>query len=100
MLGRGRRMRRRGLIAGAAIASHRQNQYQQEAQYDQQAAYQQGQADAQQAAAPPPAAPPPAADPMATVYTELKQLGQLHSSGVLNDQEFAAQVQKLLDSQA
>ena len=43
---------------------------------------------------PPPAAAPPAADPIA----QLKDLGQLHESGVLTDEEFAAQKAKILGS--
>ncbi len=49
----------------------------------------------QQAAAPPPPAPPapaPSADPIA----QLKELGELHTSGVLTDEEFAAQKAKIL----
>jgi hypothetical protein len=50
----------------------------------------------QMAAAPPPApvAPPPAqeVDPI----ERLKELGQLHESGVLTDQEFAAAKAKVL----
>lgn len=38
------------------------------------------------------AAPAPAADPIA----QLKELGELHQSGVLTDEEFAAQKAKLL----
>lgn len=51
---------------------------------------QQGQAE-QQAAPPPPPAPA-APDPIA----QLKELGELHASGVLTDEEFAAQKAKLL----
>jgi hypothetical protein len=50
-------------------------------------AYQQG---AMAAAPPPPSAP--AADPIA----QLKQLGELHASGVLTDEEFAAQKARIL----
>ncbi len=57
------------------------------------------------AAAPPPepapaapAAPPPApaAAPAADPYEELKKLGDLHSQGILTDEEFAAQKAKIL----
>lgn len=42
---------------------------------------------------PPPPAPPAAApDPIA----QLKELGELHASGVLTDEEFAAQKAKIL----
>lgn len=44
-------------------------------------------------AAPPPAPPPPpAADPIA----QLKDLAALHASGVLTDEEFAAQKARIL----
>ncbi len=49
----------------------------------------QNQAQAETAAAPAPAA---AADPIA----QLKELGELHQSGVLTDEEFAAQKAKIL----
>ncbi len=51
----------------------------------------------------PPAYPPPqAAAPAATGMTnekidQLKQLGQLHASGILTDAEFEAQKQKILN---
>jgi membrane protease subunit (stomatin/prohibitin family) len=49
----------------------------------------------QQAAAQAPAAPAPAEeDPMA----KLKQLGQLHDSGVLTDDEFASAKAKILNA--
>lgn len=47
----------------------------------------------QQAEAPPASAvAPPAADPIA----QLKELGELHASGVLTDEEFATQKAKIL----
>jgi hypothetical protein len=42
--------------------------------------------------APPPPPAPAAPDPIA----QLKELGELHASGVLTDEEFAAQKAKLL----
>jgi Short C-terminal domain len=60
------------------------------------AAYQQEQAAPPQEvvyAAPPPPPPAPAQD---TTLDQLKQLGDLHSSGVLTDDEFAAQKAKIL----
>ncbi len=45
-----------------------------------------------QQAAPPPAPAPAAPDPIA----QLKELGELHASGVLTDDEFAAQKAKIL----
>lgn len=95
------------VIAGTAGAVHHaQNQHwaKQEAQqqdvYNQ--AYQQGAYEAQQQYAPPPqqyapppqyAVPAPAQDDLAA---KLKQLADLHSSGVLSDEEFAAAKKKLL----
>jgi hypothetical protein len=50
----------------------------------------------QQTAPPPP--PPPAAAPAADPIAQLKELGELHASGVLTDEEFAAQKAKILNS--
>jgi hypothetical protein len=94
------------VVAGTAgaVSHHQQQKYAgQEAaaqqQYDQ--AYQQGAADAQaqQQYAPPP--PPQYAAPVEQapaddLTTKLKQLADLHASGVLTDEEFAAAKQKLL----
>lgn len=50
----------------------------------------------QQYAQQPPPAPAPAAAPAPDPIAQLKQLGELHSQGVLTDEEFAAQKAKLL----
>lgn len=57
------------------------------------------QAYAQQAAPTyaPPAAAPPAPAPPDTI-TQLQQLGELHSQGILTDEEFAAQKAKVLNA--
>ena len=91
------------VVAGTAGAvHHHQNQKyaQQDAaqqqQYDQ--AYQQGAVDAQaqqQAYVPPPPVAAPAA-PAPDLTAKLQQLADLHASGVLTDEEFAAAKQKLL----
>jgi hypothetical protein len=96
MLGRGRRMRRRGLVAGAAIANHRRSVEQQE--YQQGAYDQQVQDEQAPAPAPAPATPAAAPDPMDVKMAELKKLGDLHESGVLTDEEFAAEKAKILNS--
>jgi hypothetical protein len=84
---------RTAVVAGTATAvsnrvSRRQAgrwSQQEEAQYAQQ----------QQYAAPPPPPPPPAApDPIA----QLKEMAELHSQGILTDEEFAAQKAKILGS--
>jgi hypothetical protein len=65
---------------------------------DRSAAYQQQVAGAQPAQVPqaPPPPPPPAAPSGDDVIEQLTKLGQLHESGVLTDEEFAAQKAKLL----
>jgi hypothetical protein len=45
---------------------------------------------------PAPAAPVAAAAPAADPIAQLKELGELHTQGVLTDEEFAAQKAKLL----
>jgi hypothetical protein len=88
------------VVAGTAGAVHH-HQDQKYAQQDAAAqqgydeAYQQGAADAQaqqEAYAP----PPPAAAPAPDLTAQLQQLAELHTSGVLSDEEFAAAKQKLL----
>jgi hypothetical protein len=81
-------MRRRPLLRAAAVgggayAMGKRNARVQEEQQAQ--AYEQGQ---QQAAPPPP--PPPAPAPADPVVEKINQLAQLHSSGALTDEEFAA----------
>ena len=71
-----RRTRRRALIAGAAIGHHEATKNAQ--QQDYQEPVDDGQDQAQYA--------PPPADPA----DELEHLAQLHSSGALTDEEFAA----------
>jgi len=93
------------VIAGTAgaVHHHQDQKYAQkdaaaQQQYD--AAYQQGAADAQaqQQYAPPPVqyAPPPAPAAGPDLTAQLQQLAQLHDSGILSDEEFAAAKQKLL----
>ena len=95
------------VVAGTAgaVCHHQQQKYaQQDAaaqqQYDQ--AYQQGAADAQaqQQYAPPPQqyVAPVEQAPADDMTAKLQQLAELHASGVLTDEEFAAAKQKLLAS--
>jgi len=88
------------VVAGTAgaVHHHQDQKYAQkdaaaQQQYDQ--AYQQGAADAQQQQqmAPP---PPPQVPAQSELTTKLNELAQLHSSGVLTDEEFAAAKAKLL----
>jgi membrane protease subunit (stomatin/prohibitin family) len=83
---------RTAVIAGTAthvsnnVSRRQSNKWaaQEQQQYEQQ----------QQQMAPPAAAAPAAADPM----EKLKELGQLHESGVLTDEEFAAAKAKILSA--
>ncbi len=88
-----RRTRRRAVIAGAAIAHHETKKAGEQQQADDQAPaddYQdQAPADDQQDQAQ--YAPPPA-DPA----DEIEHLAQLHTSGALSDEEFAAAKAKIL----
>ena len=88
-----RRTRRRAIIAGAAIAHHEDNKATEQQQADDQAP-----ADDEQDQAPADGgqdqgqyAPPPA-DPA----DEIEHLAQLHASGALSDEEFAAAKAKRL----
>lgn len=93
-----RGMARTAVVAGTATAvsnrvSRRQaNKWasQDQQSYEEQA-YQQ-----QAYAAPPP--PPAPADDMDTKIAQLKELGELKSQGVLSEEEFAAQKQRILGS--
>ena len=95
------------VIAGTAGAVHHaQDQHyakkeaEAQAQYDQ--AYQQGAYDAQQQQQvyeqPPQMAAPQQAPAADDLTAKLQQLAELHKSGVLTDEEFAAAKQKLLTS--
>jgi len=90
-------MARTAVVAGTATAvsnrvSRRQaNRWSQQADAD---AYQQQQQQQYAAPAPPPQAAP--ADSGDSMLDQLKQLGDLHASGVLTDAEFEAQKAKLL----
>ena len=57
-----------------------------------------GEQDEQQYAAAEPAAPPPPAAPPADPIQQLKDLGELHTQGVLTDEEFAVQKNKILSA--
>jgi hypothetical protein len=94
---------RTAVVAGTATAVSGRVQRRQAEKFasrDQQIAANRGQGYAEGAQAAyeqaPPQPPPPAAAPQADVISQLKELGELHSSGVLTDEEFAAQKAKLL----
>ena len=86
---------RTAVVAGTATAVSgrvQRRQYEKWEQQDQADAYQQQQA-AQQYAPPPPAAAAPQEDDSTA---QLQNLAQLHSQGVLTDEEFAAAKAKIL----
>jgi len=92
---------RTAAVVGTASAVNGRVQHRQQAKYaaqDQQAA--DAQAYQQQQYAPPPQqqyAPPPPAAPAPDPIEQLTKLGQLHSAGVLTDEEFAVQKNKILN---
>ena len=96
---------RTAVVAGTATAvsnrvSRRQgNRWAEKDQQQADAAYEEEQAAPQQQAdAPPPPPPPPQAPTQADVLSQLQQLGELKSAGVLTEEEFAAQKAKILGS--
>jgi transcription initiation factor TFIID subunit TAF12 len=86
---------RTAVVAGTATAVSGRVQRRQAARYDQQdqQAYEQQQQQQEQYAPPP---PPPAAAPEDDSVAELQNLAQLHTQGVLTDEEFAAAKAKIL----
>ena len=98
-----RRLLRTAAVGGVAYAAghHSGNKSAEQAQTDatqnaQIADVQDQQAAAQQQAPPPPATPAPSSGLTDDDLAQLKQLGQLHDSGVLTDSEFEASKQKIL----
>ena len=80
---------RTAVVAGTATAVSGRVARRQASKYDQQAQEQQAQAE--------PAAPEAApAEPQDDDMAKLQQLAQLHSQGVLSDEEFAAAKAKIL----
>lgn len=103
MILRRRRMARRIVAVGATTAvvagtagavRHHQDEKYADQDAQQQAQYEDAQQQAQPAAAPAPAAAAPTND----MVSQLNQLAQLHTSGVLDDAEFAEAKQKILAS--
>ena len=86
---------RTAVVAGTATAVSGRVARRQSARYDQKAEEQQQQAAQQQQYAEP-APPPPAPAPQDESMAKLQQLAQLHSQGVLSDEEFSAAKAKIL----
>ena len=101
-----RGMARTAVVAGTATAvsnrvSRRQgNRWAEkdQQQADAEAAEQQQAAPPKQAYAPPPPPPQPQAPTETDMLTQLQQLGELKTAGVLTEEEFAAQKAKILGS--
>jgi len=87
---------RTAVVAGTATAVSNRVSRRQAARWAEQDGpqYANPRAELAQQQAPPAAPAPAAADPIA----QLKELGELHQSGVLTDEEFAAQKAKILGS--
>ena len=83
---------RTAVVAGTATAVSGRVQRRQAARYDQQDQQQYAEQQQQQQQDAPP--PPEPAEPDST--TELQNLAQLHTQGVLTDEEFAAAKAKIL----
>jgi hypothetical protein len=84
---------RTAVVAGTATAVSGRVAHRQAGKYNEQA---EAQAQAAAAAAPAPAAAPVAAPAQSDQMTELQNLAQLHSQGILSDEEFAAAKAKAL----
>jgi hypothetical protein len=84
-----RGMARTAVVAGTATAVSNRVSRRQANRWSEQ---EQQQYAEQQAAAPPPQPAAAGPDPM----EQLKQLGELHSQGILTDEEFAVQKAKIL----
>ena len=85
-------MRVAGAAAVGSVAYQSGKRHEQQAQVNEQAQ----QAYAATQPQPPPASAPAAAAPADDTTTELERLAQLHQSGALTDDEFAAAKSKLL----
>ena len=88
-----RRMRRRAIVGGAAAAglAYHAGKRRGEGEYDDEGTEPE---EPQSYAPPPPAQSVPDPDPL----DELRRLGELHTQGVLTDEEFAAAKAKVLGS--
>ncbi len=86
-MGMRRRTRRRAVVAGAAVGHHMAKKN---------AEAQQAPAEEPAQAAPPPAEPAQNAPPPADPTDQIEHLAQLHASGAITDEEFAAAKSKAL----
>lgn len=89
---------RTAVVAGTATAVSGRVSRRQQSKW---AAQEQPEAAAQEQPAEPAYAPPPPPAPAAPApdrITQLKELGELHTQGVLTDEEFAAEKAKILNA--
>ena len=93
MMRRRRPLMRAAMVGGVAYHAGKRSQQGQEEDYDRDARI--AELEAQQAANAPAAAPAPAA-PQVDMVEQLEKLAQLKDQGVLTQEEFDAQKQKLL----
>jgi hypothetical protein len=91
---------RTAAVVGTASAVSGRVQRRQQGRWAQQDAQQQQYAPQQQqyAPAPAPVGPPPQASGMDDKLAQLRELGELHSQGVLSNAEFEAQKSQILNS--
>jgi hypothetical protein len=93
---RRRARRRTALVVGGAAYAYGKHRGRQAEAYDDQGSYDQGGYDQGGYDQPPPPPPPQAAPAAPIDYDQLAQLGKLHESGTLTDEEFAAAKAKIL----
>jgi hypothetical protein len=93
-----RGMARTAVVAGTATAVSNRVSRRQATRWQQQGTYPYDEPQQQYEEPPPPPAPAPAAAPAADPIAQLKDLAELHSQGVLTDEEFAVQKAKILGS--
>ena len=99
---RRRPLLRAAMVGGAGYMAGRAGQRASYREADQEQRLEELETQPQPQAAPPPppaAPPPPAPAAGGDLVSQLKQLGELKSSGVLSDQEFEAAKAKLLGGQ-
>jgi len=98
LLRRRRPLLRAAAVGGGAYLAGKHHVARQQEVYDegQQSGYDQGRQSGMAASAPAAPAPPVSGGPSSDDIARLQQLGQLHDQGVLTDEEFAQQKQKII----
>ena len=98
LLRRRRPLLRAAAVGGGAYFAGKHHAQQQHEVYDdgQQSGYDAGRQSAMAPASAPVAAAPVSAGPSSDDIARLQQLGQLHDQGILTDEEFAQEKQKII----